>query len=67
MKKKIVFSRKQVTMYELEIQRINTLQTLHQGVNSKCFRRKSFQLQSWAMEIKEKPLNDAIVDYSKKL
>ena len=54
-------------MYELEIQRINTLQTLHQGVNSKCFRRKSFQLQSWAMEIKEKPLNDAIVDYSKKL
>ena len=35
--KKILFSRKQVTKYFLELPRINTFPTLHQGVNSQRF------------------------------
>ena len=41
---KKILLRKHETAYFLEFQRINTFQTLHQGVNSQHFRRGSFQL-----------------------
>ena len=65
--KKFLFSHKQITTYFLESERINTLQTFPEGVNSHCFLQGSFQLLSWAMESKGKPLKDSIIDYFKKL
>ena len=65
--KKFLLSCKQVTMYFLEFQRINTFHTLCQGYNSQCFCRGSFQLGSLAMKSKRKLLNDSIVDYFKKI
>ena len=59
--RKFLFSRKQVTTYLLEFQRINTLPTLHQGVHSQRFRRRSFQFRSWALEDKGKPLSNSII------
>ena len=64
---KKILLRKHETAYFSEFQRINTFQTLHQGVNSQHFRRGSFQLWSLATESKGKLLNDSIVDYFKKL
>ena len=46
--KKMLFLRKQVGTYLLEFRKRNTFHILHQGVNSQCFRRESFQLRSLA-------------------
>ena len=39
-----LFLHKQVATYFLKFEKINTFQTLHQGVNSQRFRCGSFQL-----------------------
>ena len=67
MKKK---KKKKVTTYVLEFKRINTFQTLHQGVNYQLILSvplSIFQLWSLAIENNRKLLNDSVLGYCKKL